>query len=401
MAKKTKEEQPLSFDDFTASDDFFLEEEELEEEEVEEEEEEQVEEEEEETPKPKAKKKEKSSKKDSESEEESEEEEEEKPKKKSKKAAPKEKEEELEEEAEEVEEEEQEEEEIDPETATKFFEEVEKITGQQLNVDYKDVDPLSPQGVAMREAALKEAVVDNFLEELSNKFPQVYRALEHANNGGNPADLFTQTTARDYSKVELKEGDDTLAKEILREYYKSRGVKSDEKINKLIEADEDSTGGLIAEAKNALSELTEEQEEEKAEILENQRRKAEEEKKRDNILVTAIDEVLETRKLGSFKIVDRAEAKAFREFVHSNLRRAGDKYQLATTIDPSNLESILQYQFFQFKKGDLTKIVQQTAASKNAEKLRLKIKGEQGKTKKTTGGGDNTSKLSLRSFIND
>jgi outer membrane biosynthesis protein TonB len=297
------------------------------------------------------------------------------------------------------EEEEEEDDQPDPEASLKFFEEVDKITGQAVDVDYGDIDPLTPQGVALREKAVREAALDSWLEEIEERFPQVYRALVHANNGGNVAELFTQTTSRDYSKVVLKEGDDTVAKEILRDYYKSKGVKNEDKLRKLIETDEDSENGLIAEAQSALEELQAEQEEQKVAIIEEQRKKADEQKKKDQILITAIDDVLESRQLHSFKIPDRVEANQFRKFLMDNVRRTGEgKYELATPLDQSNLETILQYQYFQFKKGDLSKIIQQKAVTEQAKKLKLKLRSEQDKTKKNTEEEGRTGKLSLRDF---
>lgn len=284
------------------------------------------------------------------------------------------------------------------EVAEKFFEEVERITGTSVEVDYGDVDPLSPQGVALREKAIKEVALDSFLEEIEAKFPQAFKALQHAYNGGDIAELFTQTTGRDYSKVELKDGDDTLAKEILKEYYKSRGVKSESKINKMIEADEDSENGLIKEAQVALNELKEEQEEQTSKALEVQKQKAAETKKKDQILVAAVDEVLEARKLGNFRISDRQEAIEFKKFILGSIRRTNDgNYELATPVAAGNLEKQLQYFYFQFKQGDLSKIVQQKAATQNAKKLQLKLQNEQSKTKRSTQQDDNT-KLSLRDF---
>lgn len=300
---------------------------------------------------------------------------------------------------EEEEEEEDQPDQPDPETSIKFFEEVDKITGQAVEVDYGDIDPLTPQGVALREKAVREAALDSWLEEIEERFPQVYRALVHANNGGNVAELFTQTTSRDYSKVVLKEGDDTVAKEILSDYYRSKGVKNPDKLRKLIETDEDSENGLIAEAQAALEELQAEQEEQRVAIIEEQRKKADEQKKKDQILITAIDDVLESRQLHSFKIPDRVEANQFRKFLMDNVRRTGDgKYELATPIDQANLETILQYQYFQFKKGDLSKIIQQKAVTEQAKKLKLKLKSEQDKTKKNTEEEGRTGKLSLRDF---
>lgn len=286
----------------------------------------------------------------------------------------------------------------DVEEAEKFFEEVEKLTGSTVDVDYGDVSPLSPQGVALRDKAIKAQALDSFLEEIEGKFPQAFKALQHAYAGGDISQLFTQTTGRDYTRIELKEGDDALAKDILKEYYKSRGVKSEAKISKMIEADEDSENGLVKEAQVALTELREEQEQGTAKVIEEQKQKAAEQKKKDQILVTAVDEVLEARKLGSFRIQDRQEASDFKKFVLGSIRRTNDgNYELATPIASNELERQLQYFYFQFKKGDLSKIVQQKAATENARKLSLKLQGEQTRTKRSTDQGS-TSGLSLKDF---
>lgn len=287
---------------------------------------------------------------------------------------------------------------FDPEEASKFFEEVEKITGTELEVDYGDINPLSPQGVALREKALKESTLDAFLEEIEAKFPQAFKALQHAYAGGNVSELFTQTTSRDYSKVELKEGDDTLAKEILKEYYKANGVKNEAKIAKLIETDEDSEGGLIKEAQTALTELRERQDGETSKVLEAQKQQAAEQRKKDQILVTAVDEVLESKKLGSFRITDRQDASDFKKFVMSSLRRSTDGYELVTPVNSSDLEKQLQYAYFQYKKGDLSKMVQQKASTENAKKLQLRLSSEQQKQKKTT-EQENKNTLTMKDFF--
>lgn len=273
---------------------------------------------------------------------------------------------------------------LDPEVATKFFEEVQKITGLEVEVDYKDVDPLSPQGVALRDQAIKEVVLDDFLVEIEEKFPAVYRALKYANDGGDPAELFTQTKTRDYSKVELKDGDDALAKQILTEYYQIRGVKSDQKLAKLLEADEDSTTGLVGEAKSALEELKADQEEERQEASKEQELRAEERRKKDRVVVAAIDEALESKQLGSFRLTDRTEAAEFRKFVIGNLSRTADGYQLTSDLDEKNIARALQFQYFQFKNGDLSKIIQQKVGTEKARDLKLRLSQDQTKTKKTT-----------------
>lgn len=395
MAKK---EAAPSFSDFAAENLLNQEvENELENQEEETEEQEEQEEEEKEEKKPEVKKKTKAKKEEPETKEEDEEEEEVKPE--TKKAPKAEKEKEAEE-SKESEEEEEAQEETGDEAGT-FFAEVEKLTGMELDVDYGDTDPLSPQGVALREAAVKEAALDTFLTEIETKYPQAFKALKYAYNGGDISELFTQTLARDYSKVELKDGDDALAKEILKEYYKSKGVKNDIKISKMIAADEDSEAGIVGEAKTALEELKAEQAEANNKVLEEQERKAAEGRKRDQVLIAAVDEVLDSRQLSSFKIPDRAEATQFKQYVFNNIRRTGDgKYELATPVDQSNLEKVLQYQYFQFKKGDLSKIIQQKAQTETVKRLKLRLQNEQSKTKKNTQQEDKSGQAqTLKTYV--
>lgn len=335
-------------------------------------------------------------------EEEEEEEEEEKPKKKVKaqlkSTKPPVDETEEQEEEEEEKEPKEEEEEADEVTPDKFFEEVEKITGREVEVDYKDVDPLSPQGVAIREQAIRKDALDAFVDEIEAKYPDAFKALQHSFAGGNVSDLFSRTTARDYSKVELKDEDTGLAKEILKEFYRSKGIKSETKIEKLIEIEEDSEAGLVGSAKDALQELKAEQEEERNTILDAQKKAAEDQSKKDRLMLTAIDEVLETRKLGDFRIADRAEASEFRKFIMSSVQRASDgKYVLNTPLDTANLEKVLQYHYFQYKKGDLSKVIQKAAATENTKKLSLRLKADQSKKKQST-TEENKNKFSMRDF---
>lgn len=283
------------------------------------------------------------------------------------------------------------------EDASKFFEEVEKLSGTTVDVEYGEINPLSPQGVVLRDKAIKEQALDSFLEEIESKFPQAFKALQHAYAGGDIAQLFTQTTGRDYTKIELKDGDDALAKDILKEYYKSRGVKSESKISKMIEADEDSENGIVKEAQVALQELKEEQEQSTAKILEQQKQKASEEKKKDQILVAAVDEVLEARKLGNFRIQDRQEAAEFKKFVLTSIRKGKDGYELATPLATNTLERQLQFAYFAFKQGDLSKIVQQKVTTENARKLSLKLSQEQSKSKRST-QEEQKNTLTLRDF---
>lgn len=395
MAKKEQKPAP-SWEDFSEDNLMGVLSTEEQEEETSEEEEEQEEDEKTKKKKTKAAKDEESEEEEQESEEEIEEVEEKASVKDKKKVSKEESEEETQEE-----ETEEEEPEDDPQ---KFFEEVEKLTGQELDVDYGDIDPLTPQGIAIREKAVRESAVDGFLEEIETKFPVAFKALKHAYNGGDIAELFKTTTARDYTKVELTDKDQPLAKEILREYYQNKGIKNTKKIDAFIQTAEDSEEGLIAEAKSALEELKTEQTEKADAAIQSQQTKAADSIKKDKIMVSAVDEILETGKLGNFKLTGKQEATEFRTFVIKNLRRSkteDGKYEFSSLVDNANLEKLLQYQYFQYKKGDLGKLIQIKAATEQATKLKLRLKAESSSKKRGSGteAASSDKQPSLQDYI--
>jgi outer membrane biosynthesis protein TonB len=397
-----------SWDDFKAKNPFDDDEDSLfneQEEEVEEEEiEEEDEQEEDEVP---AKKKEKpgkakSTKKEKEEseEEESESEEEDETPKVKKKETPKTKVKAEEEEEETQETEEETEEETESDGGKEFFEEVSRITGNEVDVDYGDTDPLSPQGVALRENAIKALAIDSIFEEIETKYPKVFKALQHASAGGDISELFKVTAGKDYSKITIGDEDDATAKQVLTDYYRAKGIKSEARIAKLIQEDEDDATGIVAIARGYLKELQDEQSAAENQVLEAQKARATEEKKRDSVLLAAIDEVIQGGKLGNWKFASKQDATDFRKFLDGKIRKLGDgKYEFGLTIEPANMEKTLQYMFFAKNGGDLTKFIQIKASSDNAKKLRLGIQKEGATNKaKATGVEQGKKKLSLRDY---
>lgn len=381
MAKKTSKATP-SFNDFFEEDLDLTESDEQEEETQEEEE----------VEKKKAQPKDKKKVKDEEeaSGESEEEEKEEKKKPKSKEKPKKVEKEETKDESEEEESEENKEEEteegsetseVDPKT---FFEEVDKITGLPVEVDFGEVDPLTPEGIALRDKAVRETAIDSFLTEIEETKPQLWRAMQHAYNNGDIAELFKEIAAtRDYSKVTLGEEDEALATEIAKEYYKSKGIKNEARINKLIETAQESEEGIVGEAKPMLEEMKAEQAEKQQKVAEEQKKVAAESKKKEALLVGAIDEVLEKGLLSNFKLPVK-EGKAFRDFIHSSVSKKDGEYAFSMKVEPTNLEKQLQYLFFQFRKGNIQDLVQMKKETKETGKLRLGISKEQALSKKST-----------------
>lgn len=275
--------------------------------------------------------------------------------------------------------EDEEEEEEKPED---FWKAVENITGLPVDVDFGDVDPISPQGVALREKALAEKAVDEFLNKLEESQPKVYKALEHALAGGDLEDLFTPGE-KDYSKVVLKDDDEEHAKMILADFYTKKGLDP-KRVNRMIANDEESEEGLVENAKGALEQMKTAQDREKNQVMAAQQAQAEKQKAMDAKMLASVDGIIGSGKIASFLIGSKNEAKEFADFVRQGLQRDGKGgYLFITPLDPTNLEKQLQAEYFKYKKGDLTKLISAKATTVNAEKLRLKLEKEK-KTAKST-----------------
>lgn len=277
---------------------------------------------------------------------------------------------------------EEKEEENQGENPEEFYKAVEKITGSQIEVDYDDIDPLSPQGVAIREKAVSETAVNSFLDQLETKHPKVYRAFEHAMAGGNLEDLFNPGE-KDYSKVAIKEDDEDHAKIVLKEYYQKKGV-ADTRIKRMIEADEESEEGLVKSAQAALAEMQTAQEKEAAQKFEEQKIRGQRQAAQDQRFLEDVDKIVSSLQISTFRIPSKREADEFSDFVRSSIQRDGKGgYLFVTPVEPASIEKQLQTEYFRFKKGDLEKLITTKATTKLAEGTRLRLK-KQETTPKTT-----------------
>jgi hypothetical protein len=309
------------------------------------------------------------------------------------------KEETQEDESEEEEEEEEtevstEEEEDEGEDPRVFWEKVNQLTGLAVDVDYGTVDPLSPQGVALREKALVEKSIEDFVSRLEENYPEVYEALEYAHAGGNIEDLFKGE--KDYSKITINDDDADHAKIILEEYYKQRGITNSARVKRMIAADEESEEGVVKVAQAALAEMREHQEGQRKAEIQEQLEIAKQVKEQDQKFVKSLDDLIGSGQLATFKIPSTKEAQEFRNFVRQHIQRDGKGgYVFVTPLDQGNLERQLQAEYFRFKKGDLESLITVKAGTIKTQQLRLKAQSE-GSKKKTTVPEERTIKKSIR-----
>jgi hypothetical protein len=275
--------------------------------------------------------------------------------------------------------EDEEEEEDEENESSTFYQSVQNIHGIEVDVDYGETDPLTPEGVAMREQAIIAAAIDSQMEYLSKSFPKEYKVLEHALNGGSVDDLFKPGYV-DYTKMKLSEDNIEQHKKILKDYYLETGI-TEKKADLLVEADEDSEGGTFKAAEEVLKTRIKQQEEKEAAILEKQKEEADRLKAQDDKMRQTVINMSTSGTVGNFQ-VPKADQEKFAEFALSNIRRTGDgTYSFVVPLGSENLDTVMQQAYFSFKKGDLSKLIAIKASTQNAQRLKAKVKSQDKKLK--------------------
>lgn len=277
---------------------------------------------------------------------------------------------------------EKEEEEDTPPEGT-FWTDVEKITGNPVEIDWEKegVDPETPEGAALREAAIRQQTVDQYLEYLEQSYPKGFRALQHEAKGGSIEELY-KPGEPDFSKVTIEEKNEAQHEAILMSYYMEFKGLSESKARKMVTAEKDEENTFKA-AKEAVEERAKYQEEKREEVEKEQLRIEKEMKKRDTAMTEALSEVIDSGNLGTFT-VPQNERGEFYDYVANRIQRDGrGGYVVVSPITQKEFLSNLQQLYLGYKKGDLSKIIERKATTESTKRLKRRIEEEKSKEKDT------------------
>ena len=329
-------------------------------------------------------------------EEESQEEEEEAPKKKSKK--PIDEESPLGDDDEEEEDEDPEEEDEDDskkkkpkadaseeEEAGSFWDDVEKITGVHVEVDYGDVDPESDEGAALRESALVNMVESSVHEHLKKTYPKAYKALELEAAGGDISQLITPDYV-DYTKITLDPDNESQHRKILMDYYMDVKNLPEAKAKRMVEADEDDEAedSLFKAATEALQERAATQKEKEDRLLAEQKKQADLQRQRDTQLIDYVKSVTDRGEIGKFKLPAQERDKFYEFFTNTIQRHPEGGYMFAVPLSNDNFGQMMEQAYFAFKGGKLDALVQRRATTESTKRLKRNLKRNDKKVSPST-----------------
>ena len=262
-----------------------------------------------------------------------------------------------------------------------FFERVQAITGLNVDVDYGGLDPLTPEGAAIRETAIRQQALDEFDRNLEDAYPEAYRYFLHLQQGGNPTDFFREngigipsTADQITSSVNTQEAlvqedlmrrgvPETVAKATVEAYIKDNKLEN-EALRIFNNAQEDN--------KRAIEDMRRQAAEREAAI------KIEEQNTFRNI-----GEAMQDLKF----IIPDNKKQGFLDFVGQTLRSDDTGFYVVQPIgrNPNEMKSVLEALYFNYSKGDLKSLVERKAKTQTVQTLKYRVGQDKSKNNGATG----------------
>lgn len=278
-----------------------------------------------------------------------------------------------------------------PDDAEEFFKDVNALRGDELDVDYGDVDPLTPEGIVLRDKAVEANAIEQFEAHLEATYPKAYAFLLHQVSGKPEEEFFGQAADLDVlPTAEQVEASVEVQKQIVIKDLLDKG-NSEKHANLIIkQAIEDSE--LEEMAKDSLKNQSERQAA-KLEAIKAENDKITNEKTQAiTEMATFVDGVVNSGKIGNITIPEKERAEFAKVFKES-VRYYNGTFQLVTNLSNDNLQEMFAKEYFAYKKGNLGTIVQAAAKTENVKRLKRTIPktttpqgGAQDKTKYVTLG---------------
>lgn len=257
-------------------------------------------------------------------------------------------------------------EEVDEEAA--FWDTVEKVTGRKIEVKYPDgVDSLSPQGVALREEAVRDSAIDDFEEYLQTTDPRSYAYMLHRRAGKPDSEFFGDSRGYQLPTLDAMKQSAEMQSAVYRYDLSSRGL-DDETVDQVVKkaiAD----NKLLERATVSHTSIDKGQKDQLAAL---QQQNAAIQRRADEAVGAMSAQVTKTIDTAMNLIVPEARKAEFNKFILDNMRydEQTGKFMIVQEVNPEGLNTQLEAMLFQFLKGDMSAMIQKKADTKVGQRLR-------------------------------
>ena len=218
--------------------------------------------------------------------------------------------------------------------------------------------------------ATADKIAQEQMQNVFSAFPDVQEYLNYRANGGDPKQYFqTAAPERDFSAMEVSEGDVVTQKQIVGAYLEGQGFDQSE-IKETLEDYEDA-GILERHAKKALTRLQTAQAQEKKTLIERQQQQAQAQAQENERMWTEINGLVQQGSLKGLTVPER-DKKRFFDWMASPIDQQGNSQR---SVDRANLdqETLLALEYIVYKGFDLSKLVANNNTTQKARSLRSKL----------------------------
>jgi len=248
-----------------------------------------------------------------------------------------------------------------------FFKAVESITGIEVPVEYGDVDPVSPQGVALREQRLMDLSAQKFEDYLKTTFPDAFAFFLHRQMGGTKEEFFQESIPTVPEKNTFEQSAEMQAN-MVRLALLERGVPeevADATIESYIKSDTLTEKAL---------QLYDEYEKAQANQLKNIQRIQNEQKAKFDLEVKNTMDIIDTAvDQNAIKfVVPDAKKPEFKNYVKEMIRYSDGQFYIAQPLLAENTNKVLEALFLQFSGNSLKDIIEKESRTLTAQKLKLR-----------------------------
>lgn len=268
-------------------------------------------------------------------------------------------------------------------TVEEFFGQVDALRGGDpvfSAIDYGTVDPMSPEGMLMRDQYIEERAVQGFQSYIQQTDPRAYAYMLHRQNGGSDESFFEVKSFVLPELDKVKESVD-LQRTVLTEALKAKG-NSDKQIAVLLKAAADA-GELAGDAEAAYNEIKKRDENIANSTLEQSNKRIARQKADIAALDSTVNSVITEGKELRFQIPDSEKGK-FAQAFKANVHYEDGQFYYIKPLTREAIPKILETELFAYLGGDLGKMIQKAATTVSAQRFIKKVQAADADKNKNT-----------------
>lgn len=252
-----------------------------------------------------------------------------------------------------------------------FWDDVNKLRGEAIEVDFGDIDPDTPEGALIYEKAVRTDELNKFEQYLETTHPRAFAYLAHILDGGKEEDFFKVAgdPATLPTEAELENSID-IQKDVITRNLKAKGM-TDKVISTIIKTavvDDE----LEEMSKTALTEEAKKQADAIAAVKTASETSTKERQEQINEMAKYVSDVTATGKLENI-IIPEKDRVPFAKAVNESIRYENGKFLMVTELNQENIMQSFKEKFFSFKKGNLDDLIDKAARTANTSRLKRSI----------------------------